>query len=101
MQKAAMPTQMSTFEAMLGGAVAKAVGVASAYPIRLAKVATQGASKEDNERTGGAMLGVWQEAWRRKGILGLYEGLYADIASCSLKASVKFWLKETLTAPFL
>ena len=38
--------------------------VASAYPIRIAKVATQGASKEDKERNGGTVVGVWREAWR-------------------------------------
>jgi hypothetical protein len=86
------------FEAMITGAFAKAVSVCMAYPIRMAKVVTQGQDKEGRERNGGTIMGVWREAWSRNGLLGLYEGLFADMSSCSLKAAVKFWTKESLDA---
>jgi hypothetical protein len=89
-------TAMSAFEAMASGAFAKAVSVSIAYPIRMAKVVAQGQGKEGFEKNGGTIIGVWREAWQRNGLVALYEGLSADVASCSLKAAIKFWMKEML-----
>lgn len=80
---------LSLFEAMWIGAVAKAIGVAITFPIRVAKMITQSQSTKDTEKNGGTIFGVWRGVLADRGLMGLYDGIAADVASCSVKVSFR------------
>jgi hypothetical protein len=81
-------------ESFLLGVVAKATSVSIVYPTRFAKITAQSQSIEDKERNGGTVTGIWREALEKKGVFGLYEGLYADITAASMRNALKFLFKD-------
>jgi hypothetical protein len=88
------PELFTSMESFLLGVVAKMTSVSLIYPTRFAKITAQTQSKEDAKRNGGSVMGIWAEAWQRKGLSGLYDGLFADLTAASMRNALKFLFKD-------